>query len=290
MRIILLLIKSKLSKIITVFQIRNNRSVWEDTDIVKSYLYYLELQKPEEVIIEKLKGEGVLQSARLLDIGVGLGRTTFHIAPLVKEYVAIDYSKNMIKMCKYVYKKASIVSPLILSDASFLPFQAEIFDIVLFSYNGLDYVSPEERIVILHEVRRVLKEGGYFIFSSHNLCSIPKLLSYKKCSPSIYLKLKNILFCILNRSALKDYDTKDFALLYDGSGYWRLRTCYIKPIKQIKQLIDIGFQDIHIFGLDGKELTLKELSRNSDPWLYYLCKLHKYASNSCKVPEHHALC
>jgi SAM-dependent methyltransferase len=286
-----LLRKSKLSKIIAVFQIRNNRSVWEDPDMVKSYLQYLELQKPEEVIIEKLKGGEVLQSARLLDIGVGLGRTTFHIAPLVKEYVAIDYSENMIKYAKYVLKRRlKLFLPLILSDARFLPFKTGIFDIVLFSYNGLDYASPEERIVILHEVRRVLKEGGYFIFSSHNLCSIPKLLSYEKCSSSIYLKLKNILFRILNRSALKDYDTKDFALLYDGSGYWRLKTYYIKPIKQIKQLIDVGFQDIHIFGLNGKELTPKELSQNSDPWLYYLCKLHRYANNTCKVPEHHALC
>jgi len=270
------LIKSELSKIITVLFTRSNRSVWENIDIIKSYLQYLELQKPEEVIIEKLKKEGILQSARLLDIGVGVGRTTLHIALLVNDYVAIDYSENMIKVCKYIVQKRLRLSlPLIISDARFLPFRTGIFDIILFSYNGLDYASPEERIGILYEIRRVLKKGGYFIFSSHNLYSITKLLELRKFSSfisSISEAKRSFLLRILNRAALKNYGTKDFALLYDGSGYWKLRTYYIKPIKQIKQLLDTGFQGIHVFGLDGKELTVIELPRNSDFWLYYLCK------------------
>lgn len=43
------------------------------------------------------------------------------------------------------------------------------FDAVVFSFNGIDYLAPnEKRHQCLRECHRVLKPGGVFIFSSHN--------------------------------------------------------------------------------------------------------------------------
>jgi ubiquinone/menaquinone biosynthesis C-methylase UbiE len=43
------------------------------------------------------------------------------------------------------------------------------FDVVVFSFNGIDYIPTDEaRARCLLEVARVLRPGGRFIFSSHN--------------------------------------------------------------------------------------------------------------------------
>ena len=53
-------------------------------------------------------------------------------------------------------------------DASRLTFPDKIFDMVFFSYNGLDYLFPhEKRMQCLQESRRVLKNEGVLVYSSH---------------------------------------------------------------------------------------------------------------------------
>ena len=48
-------------------------------------------------------------------------------------------------------------------------FADESFDFVLFSYNGLDCVGHADRLQVLAEVHRVVRPGGVFMFSSHNI-------------------------------------------------------------------------------------------------------------------------
>src|ERR1019366_8247253 len=47
------------------------------------------------------------------------------------------------------------------------------FDVVLFSFNGMDYISHEDRLRVLAPVRRVLRPGGTFFFSAHSLNVFP---------------------------------------------------------------------------------------------------------------------
>ena len=59
-------------------------------------------------------------------------------------------------------------------DASNLGLKDNSFDVVIFSFNGIDYIYPYiKRLAALKEIRRVLKTNGLFIFSSHNHC-IPR--------------------------------------------------------------------------------------------------------------------
>lgn len=47
------------------------------------------------------------------------------------------------------------------------------FDIVVFSFNGIDSICSEQgRLISLREIYRVLRPGGYFIFLRATLCDL----------------------------------------------------------------------------------------------------------------------
>lgn len=106
----------------------------------------------------------------ILDLGVGGGRTTKYLSTIASRYVGVDYSEAMISSCHEKFPALDFR----LADASDLsPFSDESFDAVVFSFNGLDYVLPDEkRLRCLRECARVLRPDGVFIFSSHNPRSI----------------------------------------------------------------------------------------------------------------------
>jgi ubiquinone/menaquinone biosynthesis C-methylase UbiE len=106
----------------------------------------------------------------VLDLGVGGGRTTSYLAKVASHYVGVDYSEAMIHACRQKFPGLDFL----LADASDLTmFQDASFDAVVFSFNGLDSVVPnEKRARCLRECWRVLRPSGVFIFSSHNPRSV----------------------------------------------------------------------------------------------------------------------
>ena len=75
-----------------------NKDTYQSQKIVKRYANLDELFKAERTILGILKNK--LKNMRMLDIGVGGGRTTYYFSPLVKEYLGIDYSEQMINACE----------------------------------------------------------------------------------------------------------------------------------------------------------------------------------------------
>ncbi len=76
----------------------SNKKAYESKDVVSYYFSQEDLYKPEDTILNIFKNR--FKVMRMLDIGVGAGRTTVHFAKLAKEYIGIDYSENMINACK----------------------------------------------------------------------------------------------------------------------------------------------------------------------------------------------
>ncbi|WP_245415325.1 methyltransferase domain-containing protein [Hoeflea marina] len=100
-----------------------------------------------------------------LDIGVGGGRTAALLVPVVRDYVGIDYTPEMTALARSNYPGFDFRT----MDARDLSaFPDGHFDLVVFSYNGIDSVGPEGREAILREVSRVLKPTGAFAFSTFN--------------------------------------------------------------------------------------------------------------------------
>jgi ubiquinone/menaquinone biosynthesis C-methylase UbiE len=106
----------------------------------------------------------------VLDLGVGGGRTTSYLSRVASRYVGVDYSEAMIRVCRRKFPNLDFV----LGDASDLSvFEDASFDAIVFSFNGLDCVAPDEkRLRSLREFWRVLRPAGVLVFSCHNPRSI----------------------------------------------------------------------------------------------------------------------
>ena len=141
-----------------------NRNTWRQPDTV-SWFRGLEGFTDEgergafRAIAEEMRGK------RILDIGVGGGRTVPLLRAISDRYTAIDYTPELVEACQAKYPGVDVS----FGDARDLSrFADRSFDLVVFSFNGIDAVNVEDRAKILREVRRVLDDQGVFLFSAHN--------------------------------------------------------------------------------------------------------------------------
>ncbi len=258
-----------------------NQKIYKTRDIVQYYGQLRQLQPAEQTVLNFFQKQ--LSSMTMLDIGVGGGRTTQHFAPMVKKYIGIDYSREMIAACQNRFNLTTKTISFDVCDARDLSqFEDNSFDLILFSFNGIDYISHDQRLQVFQEIYRVGKSGGYFFFSSHNLQGIEREFYWRnQLSFNPFTTYVNgIMFAFLrffNRSInYTQLKASNFAILRDESHNFRLKTYYIRPTEQIKQL-DSNFREIKVYSWKtGQEIPSKnDLITNSDMWLYYLCLIDK---------------
>ncbi len=254
-----------------------NQETYQASRIVWYYTQLSMLQPAEKTIIDLFKER--LPTMKMLDIGIGGGRTTGHFSPLAGEYTGIDYSAEMITASRQRFSDSPQPMSLEVGDArSMNQFADNSFDFILFSFNGIDYVSHSERLHILQEIRRVGKPGCYVFFSSHNLQSMAREFDYQKqisLNPLktyvnlVMLALLKLFNASITRNMLK---TASHLIIRDSSHNFRLQTYYIRPEEQVKQL-QSNFNNIEIYSWKSglKILDASDPSLNSDMWLYYLC-------------------
>src|SRR5215510_11475838 len=165
-----------------------NARAWDVEGLVARYARSTGLQRPERTLIELLSPR--LKGIRMLDIGVGAGRTTRHFAPLVSEYLGIDSSPKMIAQCERDFLDRWPRARFAVNDMRDLSaIEDGRFDFVLCSYNSIDYVDHTDRLQSLREIRRVCAPHALFCFSSHNTRSIEQLFSWPRSgSPKLMLE------------------------------------------------------------------------------------------------------
>lgn len=106
----------------------------------------------------------------ILDLGCGAGRTTFALYNLgYKNIIGVDIAEKLIEYAKNYSEDNNVNIDFEVGDATKLRFDDNTFDVVIFSYNGMQCIPGEEnRKNVLKEVHRVLKPNGYYIFTAHD--------------------------------------------------------------------------------------------------------------------------
>lgn len=139
-----------------------NRLTFATPEVVAWYAPLTELTPCERKVFERHVASG----SDVLDLGVGTGRTTSFLATIARRYVGLDYATSMLQQARRLHPDAAFVAG---EAADLSSFVSASFDTVVFSFNGIDYLHPDDaRRRCLTEVRRVLRSGGVFVFSTHN--------------------------------------------------------------------------------------------------------------------------
>lgn len=255
----------------------DHRDVFEDVDVVKDYVDAAYLTKPEESILRLFSDEW--KNFRMLDIGVGGGRTVSSFAPLVQEYHGVDFSESMIVACRDKFETSFSNACFHVCDArKLLIYPDNHFDFIMFSFNGIDTMTFADRSAVFDEVVRVSKPGCRFFFSTHNIHTVPCMFNIRlswviRMSIS---KIREVLLLRRMNPAWRGFSSASYAHILDGAHDFRVSVCYVRPDEQLKDLERHGFSGIKIYSLiTGNVISISQATDSCDPWLYYLCLIRK---------------
>jgi len=150
-------------------EILYTKEFYDEEENVKRYGEAIDkvgLWNSEKVIFEKY----ISKNDKILDIGCGAGRTTINLYRNgYKNIIGLDLSTNLIKYAKDYVNKNNLDIDFVNGDATKLEYDNNLFDVVIFSYNGMQCIpGKKNRDNVLKEVYRVLKPGGLYIFTAHN--------------------------------------------------------------------------------------------------------------------------
>ena len=154
------------------------RGSWEDPDHTREYVAAVTavgLWESERLLIERY----VPIDGAVLDIGCGAGRTTFGMYDAgYRRVTGYDLSVTMIAEARRIAAERSHPISFNVGDAVSMPYDDASFDGALFSAQGFMCIpGRERRLQALREVRRVLRPGAHFIFTTHDRAS-PRFLDF----------------------------------------------------------------------------------------------------------------
>src|SRR4051794_1188691 len=268
--------------------VNHNHAVFLDRLVVERYGRIDELQPPECFIISQLKQE--FAGKRILDLGVGAGRTTPYLLDISENYIGIDFSPAMIATSQAKYPTISFA----VGDARDLSrFPIASFDFVLFSHNGIDCLDHVGRLRALAEIRRVLAPSGVFIFSSRNRNSkVRKPWDVHRLKQKFHSLTRLHLLLIMLRfytAGIYHYlehwsqeeHTEEYVIGTDDIFNYDMLLYSISIDAQLAQLRQVGFGEMEVIGLnDPRVLRPDEYAGCNVPWLHYVCR-----SAACSAPS-----
>ena len=213
---------------------------------------------------EKILFEEIPENSRIADLGVGAGRTTKYLLPKASYYKCFDVSANYINKlkAKHIGVNAEVkdfnCSDFFTSD--------EQYDVVIISFNSLDYINHKNRISLLNQIVNVLSDGGVLIFSSHNY--------HYKIPDKSYSFLVRFYRLIAKIFIFKKQTTlQEIKYVQDSGLKGTLITYYISVREQLVQIENIFGLNVKttVFDKSGVELSPNDYTMADDkaPWYYY---------------------
>jgi len=258
-----------------------NRAVFER--VADSYTDRA-LAPAERVLLARLAP--TLGDMDMLELGIGTGRTAYTFAPLVRRYVGLDYAPAMLAQAEALLADDANVE-LVLGDARDLSCIDGPFDLVTFSFNGIDAVSYDDRQLVLSQVAAILRPGGWFMFSSHSTGALP-LATKKARSPRrmrsrlyrSYARVDDVRYWwkvrgVNSHLQLDQAQVQGWTIVTNFGHNFQIDDCYVAPSHQVEVLEQLGFQQIELLDREGRPVTAADPGDSA--WLHYLCR---YADRS----------
>jgi ubiquinone/menaquinone biosynthesis C-methylase UbiE len=230
---------------------------------VKHYSHNTELSDAERAALDCVAVRA--NGRRILDIGVGGGRTVQALLQVSPDYLGVDNSAEMVTACRgrypgVAFEHADARAMSALPDAS--------VHLAMFSCNGIGMVAHEDRLSIMREVHRVLEPGGVFLFSTHNQNCPDQSAGFKL--PELELSRNPVRLAVrLMRFAWKvpvrlarryrfrkhEVRTAEYSMINDVCHDYGVMLYYITLANQRRQLEAMGFEkDAEAFDGDGARM------------------------------------
>ncbi len=248
-----------------------NRTVYYSAGVYRHYLSEL-LTPPEIACLLKYHSE--VADRDVLDVGVGAGRTTRYLAPLARRYEAVDYSPVMVAYMKRTMPEVSV------RQANFRDlgiFDHGSFDFVFAPDNVIDALQHDDRLRALAEAHRVLRPGGTFVFSSHNLryknaFSGPRL-NWSRNPVRFAANCVHFILSCWNylRIAHARTNMHEYAILNDPGHHYGCLHYYVARGTINSQLAGVGLRLVEAFDTRGHVIPEGQ-DDSQDPSLLYVAK------------------
>ena len=249
----------------------NNRSAYNSS---VSGFGTLQFYPAEMLVLERFRDRW--KEFAILDLGVGVGRTSWMLSQQSRSYLGIDYAENRIAQCEALFPELENRSFEVGDARDLSSLEDGTVDFVIFSYNGIDYIDSDGRKLALSEIHRVLKPDGWFFFSSHSLDAYPFRQKHPRRLRGLLTPLGWI-FCQIANQRMKwknrAVDMKlareqGRAFLSDHSN--TMLTCYVDPKSQRKHLEKIGFELDSAWDMKG---NLFHFEPSPENWMiHYLAR------------------
>jgi len=110
-----------------------------------------------EMCLEECQG-----GERVLEVGFGIGLTFRNLAELYQEVHGIDLFSDTARVGRF-FEQKGIKTLLRNGDVLSMPYTNEMFDTVLL-ISILEHLKPEEQLIAMGEIKRVLKPGGQLVY------------------------------------------------------------------------------------------------------------------------------
>ncbi len=252
---------------------KDSLETYSSADVVGEFRALDDLFPPEEVIYGRLKDELVGKS--VLDVGVGAGRTSHAFGKSAGRYLGVDYSAGMIAACKERFSGVGDRFEFCVADAREIRLLGEPWDLIIFSFNGIDHLGLADRNRFFRDVRSMLQPSGSFWFSSHNIGSLPTIYKMRvengaPLKERAYALFSWVMIRLANEPRRR-LARKPHALINDGSLRFSLRVYYGSVEETVEQLRQAGFDSVTVLAMDGREIAEREYGSVADFWVTYLC-------------------
>ena len=225
---------------------------------------------PQE-IVTLLKYQAHLVGRDVLDIGIGTGRTARVLAVLARCYIAIDYSPIVVAEARKTMPHLQVH----LEDMRDLARWGDgTLDFVFAPNNVIDAVSHADRLKTLGEARRVLREGGLMVFTSHNRCyfgaeAAPRLRVSRNPVTFVWHLFRYLrsLRLHLRMRPMRRFE-EEYALLDDCGPDHALLHYYVDRTAQERQLKSMGFDLVDVLDRTGARVARGEMAPESSCLMY----------------------